>query len=80
MPFRTEHAARQEDPGQFTTCRRKENDFGKGISAIYCRRRSDSKWILQTIRFDSKLFTSAEAKSWCEDHNFNSSIEAAKKK
>jgi hypothetical protein len=79
VPFRTEHAARQEDPDQFTTCRRSENKLGPGVSPIFCRRRSDSKWILQTIRFDSKRFTPAEAKKWCEDHDFKSDIEAARK-
>ena len=75
MPFQKEHAARQLDPGQFTTCRRKA--FGDGIVGIMCRRRSDGKWLLQSIRFDKKKWTPAEARTWLREHDYKTGLEEA---
>jgi len=76
MPYRTEHAARQMDPDQFTTCRRSK--FGKGIVGIVCKRRSDGKWLLQSIRFEAKLWSPGEAKVWLKKHKYKTALEAAK--
>lgn len=57
------------------TCRRSNGKFGKGIDGIFCRRRADGKWVLQSIRFDKKLFDKAQAEAWLKRNNFKTGIE-----
>lgn len=67
-PFPNEHAARLTDPAQYNSFRRKNNDFGDGIDAIYGIK--SGKTELQAIRFSKDKFTVAEAKKWLADHNY----------
>lgn len=67
-PFPNEHAARLTDPAQYNSFRRKNNDFGDGIDAIYGIK--SGKTELQAIRFNKDKFTVAESKKWLSDHDF----------
>ena len=68
-PYPNEHAARLLDPAQFDRFRRKNNDFGQGIDAIYGIKGTDPVK-LQALRFDAKRFTASEAKKWLSDHSY----------
>ncbi len=79
MPYPNEHAARIHEPGKYSRLRRVNDAFGKGIHAIYGRRKSDGKSEVQSIRFDRKKFTPAQARKWLKDHDYTSyTFEAAK--
>ena len=67
-PFPNEHAARLTDPAQYDSFRRKNNDFGDGIDAIYGIK--SGKTELQAIRFNKDKFSVAESKKWLADHDF----------
>jgi len=75
-PYPSEHAARQLDPNQFGEMRRENNKFGTGIHAIWGILPS-GKVKLQSIRFDRKKFTPAQAKAWLKEHKHKTTIEAA---
>ena len=68
-PYANEHAARLLDPDQFDSFRRKNNDFGQGIDAIYGIS-GDDPLRLQAIRFDAARFNVSEAKQWLGDHDY----------
>ena len=68
-PYPNEHAARLTDPDQYDSIRRVNDDFGAGIDAIYGIKDGTSE--LQAIRFDAERFTSAEAREWLSDHDFD---------
>ena len=72
MPFPGEHSARIRDPDQYPEdkIRRQNNKFGRGIDVIFGIR-ADGKSEVQAIRFDSTLFTVAEAKKWLQDHDYH---------
>jgi HK97 family phage major capsid protein len=67
-PYPNEHAARIEDPEQFETFRRKNNEFKQGIHVIHGIK--DNERLIQSIRFDSDMFTPDEAKAWLERNKF----------
>jgi len=67
-PYPNEHAARIEDPEQFDTFRRKNNEFKSGIHVIHGIK--DNERLIQSIRFDSDMFTPDEAKAWLERNEF----------
>lgn len=67
-PYPNEHAARIEDPDQFDRFRRKNNEFKPGIHVIHGIK--DEERLIQSIRFDSDLFTADEAKAWLKEHDF----------
>lgn len=78
MPYPNEHAARIHDPKKYKRLRRKNDAFGNGIHAVYGVRRN-GKSEVQSIRFDRKKFTPAEARKWLKDHDYTSyTFEAAK--
>jgi len=68
MPFPNEHAARQADPKQFSSFRRKPMKGEKGISIIFGLK--DGKSEIQSLRFDRKQWTPRSAKKWLRDHSF----------
>ena len=72
MPFPGEHSARIRDPDQYPEdkVRRQNNKFGRGIDVIFGIR-ADGKSEVQAIRFDSTLFTVADAKKWLQDHDYH---------
>jgi hypothetical protein len=72
MPYPGEHSARIRDPDQYPKdgIRRQNNKFGRGIHVIFGIR-ADGKSEVQAIRFDSTLFTVAEAKKWLQDHDYH---------
>jgi len=70
VPFPHEHAARLQNPSKYSTCRRSNDKFGSGIHGIFCQRKDDQKWELQSLRFDVAKFTAAEAKAWLKEHGF----------
>ncbi len=76
MPFPSEHAARQNDPGKFAKFRRENGKFGNGIDVIWgVMDNGDTE--VQSIRFDASKFTPDEAAAWCKKHGFKSGIEKA---
>lgn len=75
MPFQTEHAARQTDPDDYVRFRRKT--LARGIDAVIGFKRDGGSEI-QSLRFDAERFTAAEAKTWLKDHDFKTTLEAAK--
>lgn len=68
-PYPNEHAARLTDPDQYDSIRRVNDEFGAGIDAIYGIKDGTSE--LQAIRFDADRFTSAEARQWLSEHDFD---------
>ena len=67
-PYPNEHAARIEDPEQFDSFRRKNNEFKNGIHVIHGIK--DNERLVQSIRFDSDMYTPEEAKAWLERNEF----------
>ena len=67
-PYPNEHAARIEDPEQFDSFRRKNNEFKTGIHVIHGIK--DDERLIQSIRFDSDIYTVEEAKAWLERNDF----------
>lgn len=67
-PYPNEHAARIEDPEQFDTFRRKNNEFKTGIHVIHGIKNNER--LVQSIRFDSDMYTPEEAKAWLERNEF----------
>jgi hypothetical protein len=81
MPFRTEHAARQTDPGKYTGfARGKPKGFPAGVSVVYGLRTigGKTKSEIQTIRFKASQWTPKQARKWLKDHGFKSTLEVAK--
>ena len=78
-PYANEHAARQLDPAQFQEIHRENDKFGAGIDALWGVL-ANGKTKLQSIRFDASKFTVAETKAWLKDHDFKTTVEAAKPK
>jgi hypothetical protein len=77
-PFTTEHAARVEDPGTFKkdTFRRKK--ITKGVTVILAKRPGSDSMVVQSYRFDAKVFTPAEARAWLKAHKVSATLEPAK--
>ena len=68
-PYPNEHAARLQDPEQYDSLRRINDEGGNGVDFIYGIKEGESE--LQAIRFRSSVFTAAEARIWLADHDFN---------
>ena len=68
-PYPNEHAARLQDPEQYDSLRRVNDEGGNGVDFIYGINEGESE--LQAIRFRSSVFTAAEARTWLADHDFN---------
>jgi hypothetical protein len=66
MPFPNEHAARLTDPKKYDSFARKNDQGGAGVDFVFGVK--EGKTELQAIRFDSKKFTAAEARAWCDKH------------
>lgn len=68
MPLPGTHTARQADPGKYVKFRQKElTDDVVAIIGVT----KDDKAEIQSVHFDAKRFTPAEAKKWLEDHDFS---------
>jgi len=77
MPYPSEHAARQLDPEQFERfVRIHPKGYPDGIDAIIGYR-EDGTTGLQSLRFDKKKWTPAEAKKWLKDHDLKADLEEA---
>ena len=68
-PYPNEHAARLQDPEQYDSLRRVNDEGANGFDFIYGIKEGESE--LQAIRFRSSVFTAAEARTWLADHDFN---------
>jgi hypothetical protein len=82
-PYPNEHAARQTDPKQYDSFARVHpKGFPDGVDVIFGIKEVDGKKKseIQTLRFDSSLFTPDQAKKWLKDHKFKTVIEEAAKK
>lgn len=81
MPFRTEHSARQKDPGRYKKFRAgKPSGFPAGVYVLYGLRRVGGKTVseIQTIRFKISQWTADRARRWLKNHGFKSRLEVAK--
>lgn len=78
MPYKNEHAARQNPPTKYISFHRKNDAFGAGVDAIYGVTK-DNKVEVQTIRFDAKKFTPTQAKAWLKKHGYKTDVEPAVK-
>lgn len=67
-PYPNEHAARINDPDKYGEFRRETDAGGAGIDFIYGL--TDNSSEIQSIRFDSELFTVDEAMDWLEENEF----------
>lgn len=72
-PYPHEHSIRIEQPSKerFSRFRRVNDQFGKGISAIWgvLRRKIGNRSTeLQALRFDAKKFTPAMVRKWIDSH------------
>lgn len=67
-PYPNEHAARLKDPAQYEEFRRETDAGGAGVDFIYGIKEGEAE--IQAIRFDAERFTSAEARTWLEEHDF----------
>ena len=67
-PYPNEHAARLEDPAQYDSLRRVNDEGGTGVDFIYGVKEGESE--LQAIRFRSSVFTAIEARTWLAEHDF----------
>ena len=71
MPFDTEHTARQHDPEGYERFRRMHPDgFPDGVDAILGVKEGGGSEI-QSLRFDSSLWTPERAKEWLKEHDFS---------
>lgn len=77
-PYPNEHSCRLKSPDLYKTCRRTTRTTdGKKYSVLTCQRKDDtSKWEEQAYRYDKTVWTAAQARSHCKEHN--GSFEAAK--
>lgn len=70
MPFENQHAFRLRDPATFISIRVLWQHFG--IMALGGRLKSNPSGgtIIQTLRFDRKKWTYAEARTWAKEHGY----------
>lgn len=77
MPFPNQHAARQANPKGFVRFRQgKLKGAPAGVSVVFGVKK-DGKSEIQSVRFDSKKFTVAQAKAWLKGKGFKTGVEAA---
>lgn len=76
MPFPNEHSARLAEPRKFVRLRRQNGRGGRGIDFVFGVRPADKpgprggRTVLQSIRFDAKMFAPAQAKKWLAQRKF----------
>jgi len=68
MPFTEFHSARILDPKQFDKFSFVKDKMGKGVHVNFGIK--DGKTHVQSIRFDAKKFSVADAKKWLSDNDF----------
>ncbi len=68
-PYPNEHAARIKEPDQYDAFMRHNDEFGEGIHVIYGIKDGDNAEV-QSIRFDSSMFTPEEAKVWLDENDY----------
>jgi hypothetical protein len=69
MPYVGEHAARINPPGKYDRLRRQNNKFGKGIHVIFGVLPEGGSEV-QSIHFDSEIFTPEQAQEWLKEHDY----------
>ncbi len=69
-PYPNEHAARLADPDRFDGFRRDNDAGGDGIDFIFGLM-DDGPSELQSIRFDSSLYSMAAARAWLSEREFD---------
>lgn len=76
MPFPSEHAARQKDPGQYKNFRRfHPRRFPEGIDVVLGINGDASE--IQSFRFDKDKWTVEAAREWLKVRGFKTNIEEA---
>ena len=81
-PFPNEHAARQMSPTAFRpkSFRRAKLNLPNGVEAIVGIPKGDKDTVIQSIRFDARIWTPDKARAWLRRNGFTvSTFEAAKK-
>jgi len=78
-PMKSEHRARQQDPGKYSKFRRKNDAGGAGIDFIYGITDA-GKAEVQSIAADADKWTVEKFREWLKAHKFKTSIEPAKGK
>lgn len=71
MPYPTEHAARQVDPGTVTRVRRENGAFvsdDRQIDVLWGQR--GGRTVIQSLRFPSATWSAAAAKRWLHEHGY----------
>lgn len=76
IPLSSFHAARQRDPDQYARIRVKKNKGGRGVDFLFGFKKGGGSEI-QSIHFDKKLFTPAQAKKWLKAHGFSTNLESS---
>ena len=76
MPFAAYIAARQHDPGSYVRIRYAKNKGGRGVDFVYGFKKGGGSEI-QSVRFDKKIFTPAQARKWLKTHGFSTNLEGA---
>lgn len=77
MAYPTEHTARQTAPRRFVSLRRESDEFGPGRDVIYgIKSEADAgprggRTEVQSVRFDARIHSAADAKKWLEDNEFS---------
>lgn len=70
MPLPGTHAARQIDPGKCKRVRTERDALGRGVTALWCVNPGEPVAV-QSVHFDAKQFTAAEARDWLKQHGFS---------
>jgi len=76
VPMPNRLAARQNSPGKYERIITKSDQGGPGISFLIGFKKGGGSEI-QSVHFDKKKFTAAQAKAWLKKHKFKTAVEAA---
>lgn len=68
-PYPGEHAARIEDPDEFDSFRRRNNEGGTGVDFVYGVDEGEAR--VQSIRFKVDYFTEDQAREWLDENDFD---------
>tara|TARA_R100000808_G_scaffold14529_1_gene34239 strand:- start:10133 stop:10774 length:642 start_codon:yes stop_codon:yes gene_type:complete len=73
MPFPGEHSARQKNPDLFLddTFQRMTEGMPEGVALIMGRLKSRDQLDVQSVRFQSSLWTPAKARKWLEGEDYS---------
>ena len=69
-PYPNEHSARLKTASGYDRVRRKNDEFGEGIHAIYGIKEGEPTEVI-SIRFDKDKFSVAEAQAWLEENDYS---------